>query len=76
MMHRAKLRWPRRERSWLLVQHGARRKMEIRRLIQLTFLTGSEALNRFVSRVIPRDSRDVEGPSADSGTMRLEKTSE
>ena len=29
MIRMAKLRWPRRERSWCLVQHGARRKLAL-----------------------------------------------
>ena len=41
MMRKAKLRWPRRDRSWGLVQHGAQRKLEIRRLIRLSFPTRS-----------------------------------
>ena len=66
-----------RERSWCLVQHGARRKLDVKRLIRFSFSMGSEAWNWLVSSVIPRNSRDVEGPSvfsADRGTPRLEKT--
>ena len=59
------------------MQHGARRKLDIKRLMRFSFSTGSEAWNWFVLSVIPRNSRDVEGPSvfsADRGTLRLEKT--
>ena len=77
MIRMAKLRWPRGERSSCLVQHGARRKLDIKRLMRVSFSMGSEAWNWLVSSVIPRNSRDVEGPSvfsADRGTPRLEKT--
>ena len=49
----------------------------MRRLMRSSFSVGSEAWKRLVSRVMPRNSREVEGPSVfstDSGTPRLEKT--
>lgn len=37
-------------------------KLDIRRQMWLSFSVGSETWNRLVLRVIPRNSRDVEGP--------------
>ena len=54
MIRMAKLRWPRRERSWCLVQHGARRKLDIKRLMRFSFSMGSEAWNWLVSSVNPK----------------------
>ena len=57
-----------------MVQHEARRKLEIRRLIRTSLSVGNKAWNKSELKVIPRNSRDVEGPfSAESGTPRSEK---
>ena len=40
-----------------------KKKLDIKRLIRFSFFMGSEAWKWLVSSVIPRNSRDVEGPS-------------
>ena len=64
-------------RSQTAGQTGDMIKLEIRSVILSSFSFGRDASNLTVSRLIPRNSRDVEGPSVfstDKGTPSSLKT--